>query len=207
MCEMTPETPGRSRRRSAARSCQLLLVAAAVGSWACQSRVRGSRETARLEAREATAVAWVNALGGGPGEDEPLRQLTAGALVYRTTGETDHASCEGRVSSEAAAFTAWLSCVRAKPYLRELSATLGAYHDALRADSVRNALGLSTARDHLSHVTRPRGMGRPARESGLSCCFGCSTPTPVPARRGWRRRTSHRDRRLPRPRGGLRGFR
>jgi hypothetical protein len=117
----------------------VLIVAAIVGSCACQTRVRGSRETSLHEAREATATAWVNALGGGPGDDERLRQLTAGVLIYRTTGENDSASCEGQVSSDVAAFAAWLSCVRAKPYLRGLSDAMKVYREALRADSDRNA--------------------------------------------------------------------
>jgi hypothetical protein len=117
----------------------VLMGAAVMGSGACQGRVRGSRGTGLHEAREATAAAWVNALGGGPGGDEQLRQLTAEALVYRTTGENDEGSCDRRVSRDTAAFASWVSCVRATPYLRELSDGVKVYRDALRADSGRNA--------------------------------------------------------------------
>lgn len=116
----------------------VFMVAAVLGSWACQARVRGSRETNLVEAREATGAAWVNALAEGPG-GERLRQLTAGVLVYRTTGENDNATCEGRVSSDADAFAEWLSCVRARPYLRDLSDAMKVYRDALRANPDRNA--------------------------------------------------------------------
>jgi hypothetical protein len=147
-------------------SSALLLVAAVVGAWGCQNRAGGSRETNLREAREATAVAWVNALGGGPGEDDRLRQLTAGTLIYRTAGETANASCEGRISSDPAAFGAWLSCVRARPHLRELSEAMKVYRDAVRADPERNA-GLARYLPHVvdGNDARSRYVGTNERRS------------------------------------------
>ncbi|MDB4981298.1 MAG: hypothetical protein JWM82_2050 [Myxococcales bacterium] len=68
------------------------------------------------EAREAAALAWVNALGADDGAT--LARLSTDPLVFRSVGN-EH-PCDGHVAG-GPALTAWLTCVRAKAELRHVA--------------------------------------------------------------------------------------
>jgi hypothetical protein len=119
------------------RVALLVAVTGVAVSAGCKLHTPGTGRAEVREARQAAALAWVNALGAGAGDasGERLRQLTASSLVFRSTG--DERSCEGRVAADDA-FTGWLACARAKPDLRAFSDALTLYRQALAADAAKN---------------------------------------------------------------------
>ncbi len=87
-------------------SCVVLL-------FSCHRR-RG--DDALVEAREAAALAWVNALGA----DDPatLARLSTDPFLFRTVGA--ERPCDGPVAA-GPALTTWLTCVREKAELRRVA--------------------------------------------------------------------------------------
>ena len=129
------------------RVALVLVVAGVLACAGCKLRLPGSRAAEAREAREAVALAWMNALGASDGGAEPVRRLTAGVLLFRTTGEDRR--CEGRVVVDAG-FAEWLTCARAKPDLRAFSDALKLYQQALAADAAKNA----TFKQYLPRIVR-----------------------------------------------------
>jgi hypothetical protein len=99
-----------------ARRATLALLCAVLPTLGCHRAARGDDEL--RAAREAAALAWVNALGAG--DAATLRRLTADPFVVRGVGADRR--CEGRIAGETA-FDEWLGCARAKEDLRRMSET------------------------------------------------------------------------------------
>lgn len=109
--------------RSRARIVVLALLCGLAPALGCRRGVRSDEEL--RAARQATALAWVNATVAG--DAAKLRLLTTDPFVFRSVG-ADRA-CEGRISGKAA-FDQWLGCVRAKEHLQGLSETFALFRQA-----------------------------------------------------------------------------
>jgi len=101
-----------------ARRATLALLCAVVPVLGCRKATRGDDEL--RAAREAAALAWVNALGAD--DAATLRRLTADPFVFRGVGADRR--CEGRIAGKAA-FDEWLGCARAKEDLQRMSEAWG----------------------------------------------------------------------------------
>jgi hypothetical protein len=93
-------------------SLSLVLFALTMG---CRKTTAGVGDAELLEARQAAALAWVNALGAGDGAT--LIRTTADAFTFRSVGADR--TCEGRISG-GRALEDWSACARARPDLRQL---------------------------------------------------------------------------------------
>jgi hypothetical protein len=118
------------------RIAVLVVVVGYAGLAGCKLRIPGGRGTEVSEARQAAALAWVNALGTRDGDDERMHQLTSAALVFRTIGKNH--GCEGPVAADTG-FREWLACARARPDLFAFAGALQLYRQALAADPANNA--------------------------------------------------------------------
>jgi hypothetical protein len=94
---------------------------------ACRRASRGDDDL--LAARQAAALAWVNALAAGDGAT--LGHLTAAAFIFRGVGRGvgPDQRCEGVVVGPRA-LDAWFACARAKDELRPLPDAWKLAHEA-----------------------------------------------------------------------------
>ena len=107
------------RRRARIAPLALCLVGAFLATLpglGCRGAGPGRSADELLDARQAAALAWVNALAAG--DAAKVERATTDPFVFRAVG-TDR-RCDGRVAA-GPAFAAWFACARATPELQPLA--------------------------------------------------------------------------------------